>query len=294
MLVFITGATGFVGRAVTARLLAEGHEVLGLARSDAKAAALEQAGARPIRGDLADTALLAATAGSADAVIHLGFSHDFSNYLGAAELDRAAITAMGNQLAGSNKPLLVTSGTAMLAGGRLISEDDMAPTGRPGRVSEGTALDFVAHGVRVSVLRLPPTVHGDNDHGFVAALVGVARDKGVSAYVGSGDNRWSAVHVGDAANAFVLALSKGVAGARYQPIGEQGIAMRSIAATIGERLGLPVRSIAPEDAAAHFGWIANFAQLDVPASSALTRQRLGWAPKGPTLLDDLANSTYFD
>jgi nucleoside-diphosphate-sugar epimerase len=292
MRVFVTGASGFIGSAVVSELIDAGHQVLGLARSASSADAVEAAGARVHRGDLEDLESLRAGAESADGVIHLAFNHDFTDYAGAAETDRRAIDTLGAVLAGSDRPFVVTSGLAGFAFGRTMTEDDAADPDSP-RASEHAALAFASRGVRVAVLRLPPSVHGEGDHGFVPRLIDIAREKGVSAYPGDGSNRWPAVHRFDAARLFRLALESAPAGARLHAIGDEGLPVRDIAGTIGRHLSLPVTAIAPETAADHFGWLGVFFSLDVPASSALTRERLGWRPTQTGLLDDLEEGHYF-
>jgi len=293
MRVFVTGASGFIGSAVVSELIAAGHEVLGLARSDLSAHAVEAAGAQVHRGDLDSPESLRAGAESADGVIHLAFNHDFTNYAGAAETDRRAIDALGEALAGSDRPFVVTSGLAGFAVGRTMTEDDAADPNSP-RASEHAALAFTSRGVRVSVLRLPPSVHGEGDHGFVPRLIDIAREKGVSGYPGDGSNHWPAVHRFDAARLFRLALESAPAGARLHAIGDEGVPVREIAGAVGRHLGLPVTSIAPEAAADHFGWLGVFFSLDLPASSTVTRVLLGWRPTRLGLLDDLEQGHYFD
>lgn len=292
MRVFVTGASGFIGSAVVSELIDAGHQVLGLARSASSADAVEAAGAHVHRGDLEDLESLRAGAESADGVIHLAFNHDFTDYAGAAETDRRAIDTLGAVLAGSDRPFVVTSGLAGFALGRTMTEDDAADPDSP-RASEHAALAFASRGVRVAVLRLPPSVHGEGDHGFVPRLIDIAREKGVSAYPGDGSNRWPAVHRFDAARLFRLALESAPAGARLHAIGDEGLPVRDIAGTIGRHLSLPVTAIAPETAVDHFGWLGVFFSLDVPASSTLTRERLGWRPTQTGLLDDLEEGHYF-
>ncbi len=295
MRVFVTGASGFVGAAVVQELLEHGHSVLGLARSDAAAAGLAAAGATVVRGSLEDHDSLRRGVAAADGVIHLGFLHDFANFAASCELDRRAIEAMGAALAGTQRPLLVTSGVALVAPGRLATEADGFKPVAPDfpRASEAAAAALVAQGVHASVVRLPPSVHGMGDHGFVPMLADVARAKGVSAYVGHGANRWPATHRRDAARVYRLALEQGDIGARYHPVAEEGVAFRAIAEAIGAGLGLPVRSVAEEDAAAHFGWLARFAGTDMPASSDETRRVLGWAPQERGLIEDVRAAGYF-
>jgi nucleoside-diphosphate-sugar epimerase len=292
MRVFVTGASGFIGSAVVSELVSAGHDVLGLARSDASARAVEGAGAQVHRGDLDNLESLRAGAESADGVIHLAFNHDFTDYTGAAETDRRAIDTLGEVLIGSDRPFVVTSGLAGFALGRTMTEDDAADPDSP-RGSEQAALAFTSRGVRVSVLRLPPSVHGEGDHGFVPRLIDIARAEGVAAYPGDGSNRWPAVHRFDAARLFRLALESAPAGARLHAIGDEGIPVRDIAGAIGRHLGLPVTAISPEKAVDHFGWLGAFFSLDVPASSTLTRELLGWRPAHPGLRDDLEQGHYF-
>lgn len=290
MRVFVTGATGFVGSAVAADLIAAGHQVLGLTRSDAGAQALERLGAEAHRGSLEDLDSLGRGAAGADGVIHLAFNHDFSTYLENCEDDRRAIAALASALAGSDRPLLVTSGTGMGAGepDRPAREDDppAATSAIPRAASEEAAEAAARDGVNACVVRLPQ-VHDTERQGLVTYAIAAAREKGVSAYVGEGANRWPAAHVSDVARLYRLALERAERGARYHAVAEEGVPMRAIAETIGRRLGLPAASIAPEDAPAHFGWLAMFAANDSPASSAATRERLGWRPTGPGLLEDL-------
>jgi nucleoside-diphosphate-sugar epimerase len=292
MRVFVTGATGFVGSAVTAELVAAGHQVLGLTRSEAGAQALAAAGAEPCRGSLEDLEGLARAAGRSDGVIHLAFNHDFSTYAANCEDDRRVIAALASALAGSARPLLVTSGTGMGAGalGRPTTEDDPPASSAevPRAASEEAADAAAAEGANASVVRLPQ-VHDTRRQGFVTYAVETARAKGVSAWIGDGANRWAAAHVSDTARLYRLALERAERGARWHAVGEQGVAMRAIAETIGRRLGVPTRSIPPEAAPAHFGFLALFAGRDGQATSALTQQRLGWRPTGPGLLEDLAN-----
>jgi nucleoside-diphosphate-sugar epimerase len=294
MRVFVTGATGFIGSAIVRELIDAGHQVLGLARSDKAAKSLAAVGAEIHRGSLDDLESLSSGAAAADGVIHTAFIHDFSNYAPAAETDRRAIETLGVALAGSDRPLIVTSGTLVLQRqGPLATEDDVPNPNFP-RKSEDAALGMSSGSVRASVVRLPPSVHDDGDHGFVPALINVAREKGVSAYVGDGLNRWPAVHRLDAAHLYRLALEKGSAGACFHGVADQGIPARDIAEVIGRRLNLPVVSKSPEEVADHFGWIGLFFAMDGPASSTQTQQRLGWRPIQPGLLADIDGSSYFE
>jgi nucleoside-diphosphate-sugar epimerase len=293
MRIFVTGATGFVGSAIVPELIGAGHQVLGLARSDAAASSLTTAGADLQRGSLDDPESLRKGASAADAVIHAGFIHDFANYAAAAETDRRAIETMGAVLAGSERPLIVTSGTALAAPGRVATETDVANSNFP-RKSEEAAASAAAGGARVSVLRLPPSVHGVGDHGFVPLLIRIAREKGVSAYVGEGLNRWPAVHRLDAAHLYRLVIEKRPVAARYHAVADEGVAFREIAEVIGRRLNVPVVSKSPEEAADHFGWFAHFVGLDCPASSARTQEQLGWHPMKASLIPDIDQPSYFE
>jgi nucleoside-diphosphate-sugar epimerase len=294
MKVFVTGATGFIGSAVVQELIQAGHQVLGLARSDSAARSLIAAGTQVHRGSLEDVESLRTGAAAADGVIHLGFIHDFNNYAPAAEKDRRAIETLGAALAGSERPLIVTSGTLLAQRqGPLATEQDPPNPGFP-RKSEEAALMMASRGVRVSVLRLPPSVHGDGDHGLVPALIGIAREKGVSAYVGDGLNRWPAVHRLDAAHLYRLILEKAPAAATFHGVADEGTPVREIAQVIGRRLNVPVVAKSREESAGHFGWIGHFFSLDNPTSSRLTQELLGWQPKQQGLIADLERGRYFE
>jgi nucleoside-diphosphate-sugar epimerase len=293
MKIFVTGATGFIGSAIVPELIKAGYQVLGLTRSDAGAQSLIAAGAEAHRGSLEDLESLRAGAAKSDGVIHCAFIHDFSKFQENCEIDRQAIEALGSVLAGSDRPLIVSSGTAGAAApGQVATEDHVVPPeSRLPRVSEQTALSL--KGVSASVMRLPQ-VHDTVKQGLVTYLIAVAREKGVSAYVGEGRNRWAAAHISDVARLYRLALEKHEAGAKYHAVAEEGVPMRDIAETTGRGLKIPVVSLSPEKAAAHFGWLAMFAGLDMPASSAQTQQRLGWHPTGPGLIADLEQMNYLE
>ncbi|HEY4902317.1 MAG TPA: SDR family oxidoreductase [Candidatus Sulfotelmatobacter sp.] len=294
MRVFVTGATGFIGSAIVRELIDAGHQALGLARSDAGAKSLIAAGAQVHRGSLEDLESLRNGAAGADGVIHTAFIHDFSNYGPAAEADRRAIETLGGALADSDRPLIVTSGTLLLQRqGLLATEEDASNPNFP-RKSEEAALALAARGVHASVVRLSPSVHGNGDHGFVPRLISIARERGVSAFIGDGLNRWPAVHRFDAAHLYRLVLEKSSAGAQYHGVADEGVPTREIAEVIGRHLNVPVVSKSREEADDHFGWIARFFGVDAPASSAQTQERLGWRPVQPGLIADLNAQHYFE
>lgn len=295
MRIFVTGATGFVGSAVVGELLAHGHRVLGLARSDEGEARLKASGATVLRGTIEALDVLKAGADQSDGVAHLAFNHDFSQYERNAAADRAAIEAMGEVLAGSDRPLLVTSGVAHFALERPATEADNPPPPSGGlpRQSEAAANALAERGVRATSVRLPPTTHGVGDKGFVSYLRNAAIRAGFAGYIGEGTNHWPAGHRLDAAKVYRLALEKGAPGGPYHAIAEEGVPMKAIAEAIGRNLGLPTRSLTPQEAAEVFGWFAGFAGADVRATSHRTRQILGWEPTGPTLLEDLADPAYW-
>ncbi|MBN9392710.1 MAG: SDR family oxidoreductase [Chloroflexi bacterium] len=294
MKVFVTGATGWVGSATVKELLAAGHQVLGLARSEVGAEALARAGAEVQRGSLDDLDSLRSGAAWAEGVIHTAFIHDFSNFARSVEVDQLAIRTLGEVLAGSNRPLIVTAGTGGLVSGRAVTEEDAKdPSARVPRFSEEAGLAQVGSGIRASVMRLPPSVHGEGDHGFVPGLIEIARAKGVSGYPGDGSNRWAAVHRLDAARLYRLALENAPAGTILHAIGDEGVAIRDMAAIIGRHLNVPVVSVPLEQAADHFGWLGHFITMDSPASSALTEQRFGWKPVEIGLLEDLDHDYYY-
>jgi nucleoside-diphosphate-sugar epimerase len=294
MRVFVTGAAGFIGTAVTRELISAGHQVIGLSRSDANAKALTAAGAQVHEGTLEDTDSLKRATQKADGVIHLAFIHDFSKFAENGQIDKRAIEAMGSVLEGSNKPFVVTSGVGLLTPGRLATEDDAARSGDGiPRVSEAAGLAFASRGVRATAVRLPQVHGGEGKAGFVGYLFEVARDKGKSAYIGDGGNRWSAAHRLDVARLYRLALEKGTAGAAYHAVADEAVPLRDIAAVFAKDLDIPLVSLTPEEAGAHFGWIAMFAGLDMPASSAKTQAALGWTPKEIGLLEDIGQKGYF-
>jgi len=294
MRIFVTGATGFIGSAIVPELINAGHQVIGMTRSDAGAQALIDAGAEVHRGTLEDVESLRSGAAKADGVIHTAFDHDFSRFVENCEKDKRAIAALGSALAGSDRPLIITSGTGIGSGehGEPATEDVFnAHHPNPRIASELAGNELLEAGINVSVVRLPQ-VHNPFKQGLITPLIGIIREKGVAAYVGDGRNRWPAGHLSDVAHLYRLALEAGERGARYHAVGEEGISSREIAEALGRGLNLPVVSIAPEEAAAHFGWMAMFVGLDMPASSAWTQARLDWHPTGPTLIADLDEARY--
>lgn len=297
MRVFVTGATGFIGTAVVRELIEAGHQVIGLARSDKSADTLKVEGAEVHRGSLDDLDSLRSGASAADGVIHLAFKHDFSDYGKAISDDLRAVKAMGEVLEGTGKPFVITSGTLMLTyvlpPGQIGTEKDVVDNSVPRGEAEKVVIALAERGVRSSLVRLAPSVHGLGDHGFVSSLIGIARDKGVSAYIGDGYNRWPAVHRLDAARLFRLAVEAAPGGSRLHGVTDEGVPFRDIAGVIGRHLNLPVVSISREEADAHFGWLGAFVSADNPTSSALTQERLGWQPVHPKLIPDLEKGHYF-
>jgi nucleoside-diphosphate-sugar epimerase len=306
MRIFVTGASGWIGSAVVPELIGAGHQVVGLARSDDSAAALTAAGAEVHRGSLDDLDGLRDAAGASDGVIHLAFKHDLAfsgDFQGAADADRRAVEAFGEALAGSDRPFVLASGLLGVMPGQVATEQDghgshaaVAAFGGGPQARWETAeftLSLASRGVRSSIVRLPPTNHGDGDNGFIATLVGIAREKGVSGYIGDGANRWPAVHRLDSARLFRLALEQAPAGSTLHAAAEEGVPIRDVAEVIGRHLELPVVSVSPEDAGEHFTWMAGFLGIDAPASSALTRELLGWQPTQPGLIADLEEGHYF-
>jgi nucleoside-diphosphate-sugar epimerase len=306
MRVFLTGASGWIGSAVVPELIEAGHEVTGLARSEASAEALVAIGAKSVRGTIDDLDILGSEAAASDGVIHLAFKHDLAfsgGFEAAAEADRRAVETFGEALADSGRPLVIASGTLGVAPGSLATESDghgrgdaAAAFGSGPAIRRATAeltLSLASRGVRSSVLRLPPTVHGDGDHGFMATVIAIARAKGTSAYIGDGDNRWPAVHRLDAAHLFRLALEKAPAGSTLHGVADEGVPIIDVAAVIGRHLGIPVAGITAEQAVEHFTWLAGFLAMDSPASSAVTRMLMEWSPTRPGLVDDLDEGHYF-
>jgi nucleoside-diphosphate-sugar epimerase len=304
MRIFVTGASGWIGSAVVPELLGAGHEVIGLARSEASEQALETVGAIVQRGDVDDPDGLAKAAADSDGVIHLAFQHEVAfggDFAAAAAADRRAVEAMGAALADSDRPFVLASGMLGMKAGRVATEDDglvpnaearANPAGRRAATALLT-LSLRGIGVRSSVLRFPPTVHGDGDNGFMATLVAIARQRGVAGYVGDGNNRWPAVHRSDAARLARLAVEAAPAGSVLHAVGDGGVTFREIAATMGRHLGVPTESVAPDDAAEHFSFLGRFVSLDSPATAAMTRELLGWEPTGPGLLEDLEQDHYY-
>jgi nucleoside-diphosphate-sugar epimerase len=295
MRVFVTGASGWIGSATVDELLAAGHQVVGLARSATSAAALAAKGVQVRRGDLDDLDGIRAGAESAEAVIHLANKHDFADPAATNAAERAAVETIVDALAGSGRPFLIASGIAGVAQGKPATEADPSPFHGPDSPRGGTenlALESAGRGVHPVSLRFSPTVHGTGDHGFIAVLAAIAREKGVSGYPGDGNNRWAAVHVADAARMVVRGLEKAPAGTRLHAVAEEGLPTRVIAEAIGRAFGLPVASIPAEDVPAHFGWIGGFFAMDLAATSGVTRELLGWEPTGPTLVEDLEAGAY--
>lgn len=296
MKVFVTGATGFVGSAVARELRAHGHTVTGLARSQRSAATLEAAGVGVLGGDLESPEVLRKGAEAADAIVHAGFLHDFTRFPAACAIDRAAIAVLGQAIAGTRKPLIVTAGLAFLnTRGPVAVESDRAfpPSDAYPRATEAAAEALSDGGIPTNVLRLPPSVHGVGDHGFVPMLIDIARRTGRSAYIGAGDNLWPAVHVTDAARAYRLALERGPGRDTYHAVAEAGVPFRQIAEAIADGLGVPCVSLSAEDAREHFGWFFHFAAIGQETSSERTRADLGWTPSGPDLLSDIRTAGYF-
>jgi nucleoside-diphosphate-sugar epimerase len=294
MRIFLTGATGFIGSAIIPELTKAGHQVLGLTRSDAGAKSLIAAGALVHRGDLEDLESLSRGAAASDAVIHCAFDHNFANFMANCEKDKRAIEALGTALLGSDRPLVITSGTGMgnTIPGQPASEDAFNPAHpNPRTISEITGASMLDRGVNVSVVRLPQ-VHDPVKQGLITYAVQVAREKGISAYLGDGLNRWPAAHVSDVARLYKLVVEKAKPGSRYNAVAEEGVQVKAIAEALARGLNIPAVSLTPEEAPAHFGWLAGFVGADMPASSALTQQRLDWHPTGPTLLADLARMQY--
>ncbi len=292
MRVFVTGASGWIGSAVTAELIATGHQVVGLARSDASAEAIAAAGAEVQHGDITDLDSLRAGAKDVDGIIHTAFIHDFNAHEDAAAVDFAAVQLFGDLLEGSDRPLVIASG---ILGAVSVETDrpDPATSWSPRVATEAALLAFADRGVRSSSIRLAPTVHGDGDHGFISVLIGIDREKGSAGYIGDGTSTWPAVHRFDAAHLFRLALEKAPAGSVLHAIDDEGVPMREIAEVIGRHLDVPLLSVAPDDAVDHFGWLGRFLGIDSHASSTITREMLGWEPTRPRLIEDLELGHYF-
>lgn len=295
MRVFVTGATGFVGSAVVNELLKAKHEVIGFARSEESEKKLLALGVRPHRGDITDLESVRAGAKQANAVIHTAFNHDFSKFKENCENDQRLIDAVADVLRGSNRSFVITSGTALAGQGQMSNEDSVPVTveGVPRILTEVAATKAAESGVNVNIVRLPPTVHGDGDHGFVSRIIEISKERGAAAYIGNGENLWPAVHRLDAAKIYKLALDKAIPGARYHAVAEEGIPFKKIAEVVGRKLGLPVKSLTKEEAAAHFTWFVHFASFNAPSSSRKTRELLGWKPEHVDLLTDLEKGTYF-
>jgi nucleoside-diphosphate-sugar epimerase len=295
MRVFITGASGWIGSHVTDAVLAAGHEVIGMARSDASAAAVEAKGATVLRGDLDDLDAIRAAATEADATIHLANKHDWANQAETNRAERAAVETIAEALVGTDKPFLLAAGVAGLAQGRPSTEEDRSPFDGPDAPRGGTenlALEYVDRGVRSISLRFAPTVHGHRDHGFLAILTAVAKEKGVAAYVGDGSNGWAAVNADDAATLVALALEKAPAGTLVHAVAEESVPTKEIAEAIGRSLGVPTKSITAEEAPSHFGFLGGFFSMDLSSKSDITRELLGWTPVAPTLVEDIDSGAY--
>ena len=297
MRVFVTGASGFVGSAIVKELLSAGHQVLGLVRSEKNSQQLTAEGAEALLGDVNDKNIISQGAAACEAVIHTAFNHDFSKYKANCEADREVIETFGKALTGTGKPLVITSGVGLLNYNRLVNETDAVPVGSdviPRAASEEAAAGVAAKGVNVYTVRLPPSVHGAGDHGFVHMVIGIAREKGQSAYIAEGSNQWPAVHRADAAALYRLIVEKQPSQKFFHAVAETGVPFREIAQTIGNGLNLPVISVSGDEIAAHFGWFAHFASINCPSSSQITRQALGWEPHGPGLIEDIQDSYLTD
>jgi nucleoside-diphosphate-sugar epimerase len=296
MQIFVTGATGFVGMAVTQELIAHGHQVLGLARSESAADRLRNVGAEPLMGDLETPHVLRHGAKASDAIVHTGFIHDFSRFADACAIDRSAIDTIGTAIIDAQKPFIVTAGVAFLATVNAMaveSDPALPPSDAYPRASDATAKRLSDHGILTNVMRLPPSVHGHGDHGFVPILIDFAKRTGRSAYIGAGDNVWPAVHVNDAGRAFRLAVERGPSAQTYHAVAESGIPFRVIAKAIADGLGVPCVSLTPDEARDHFGSFFNFVSIDQPTSGEMTKSLLNWDPVGPGLITDMAQSGYF-